>query len=84
MNNASEADTLISNGPKHFSDLVAEGPSVNSEDLRLCAPFSAKCELKKFRMLACDIFIEAIQTDYVFWLGNEQSRYLLHINHKLH
>ena len=33
-NNASEADTLISDGPKHFSDLLAEGPSVKSEDLR--------------------------------------------------
>ena len=55
----------------HFSDLVAEGPSVKSEDLCFCAPFSAKFELKKLRMLACDIFVEA------FWLGNEQSRYPL-------
>ena len=60
---------LISDGPMHFSDLVAEGPSVKSEDLCFCAPFSAKFELKKLRMLACDIFVEA------FWLGNEQSRY---------
>ena len=22
-------------------------------------------------MLACDIFVEAFQTDHVFWLGNE-------------
>ena len=35
-NNASEADTLISDGPTHFSDLVAEGPSVKSENLRFC------------------------------------------------
>ena len=55
--NASEADTLISDGPKHFSVLVAEGPSVESEDLRFCTPYSAKFELKKLRMLACDIFL---------------------------
>ena len=61
--------------PKHFSDLVAEGPSVKSEDLHFCATFSAEFELKKLRMLACDIFVEAFQTDHVFWLGNEQSRY---------
>ena len=46
-NNVSEADTLISDGPKHFSDLVAEWPSVKSDDLRFCAPFFAKFELKK-------------------------------------
>ena len=74
MNNAL-ADTLISDCPKHFSDLVAGGPSVKSEDLRFCAPFSAKFELKKLRMLAWDIFVEAFQTDHEFWLGNEQSRY---------
>ena len=51
-NNASEADTLISDGPEHFSDLVAKWSSVKSEDLRFCTPFSAKFELKKLRMLA--------------------------------
>ena len=36
---------------------MAEGPSVKSEDLRFCAPFSAKFELKKLIhvLLACDI-----------------------------
>ena len=33
--------------PNHFSDLVAEGPSVTSEDLRFCTPFLAKFEPKK-------------------------------------
>ena len=61
--------------PKHFSDLVAEGPSVKYEDLCFCAPFYATFELKKLRMLDCDIFVEAFQTDHVFWLGKEQTRY---------
>ena len=57
------------------NDLVAEEPSVTPEDLRFCAPFSAMFEPKKLRMLACYIFADAFQTDHVFWLGNEQSRY---------
>ena len=65
----------IFDGPKQFSDLVAEGPSVKSENLCFCALFSAKFELKKLRILACDIFVDVFQTDHVFWLGNEQSRY---------